>query len=151
VLYLADSNGSLGPDEVAELVTVTKSVIAGEVGLHAHNNLGLALSNAIRAAEAGAGWIDAAVLGMGKGPGNLIAEQWLAHLERQGWEAGRFDLGAALELADLLLASIEEAKPGLPLPDLVLGHFDLSVEHRGSLIGGHRETIDVARALSAAR
>jgi 4-hydroxy 2-oxovalerate aldolase len=151
VLYLADSNGSLSPDTVGSLVAVTRSVIDGEVGLHAHNNLGLALANAIAADAAGATWMDSAVLGMGKGPGNLIAEQWLAHLDRTTSQPGRFDLGAACELSDLLLARIEEARPALPLADLLLGHFDLSVEHRGSLVGGHREKIVAARALSKAR
>ncbi|MFF0386790.1 hypothetical protein [Streptomyces sp. NPDC004286] len=152
-VYLADSNGSLSPVDTTDLTTLTKSVTGGPVGLHAHNNLGLALSNAISAVTAGATWMDSSIQGMGKGPGNLIAEQWLAHLDRTAPEvAGRLHLGPALELADLLLATVPEGAPSLPLPDLVLGRYDLPVEHRKDLLGGnHREGIATARTLTAVR
>ncbi|MGW7413914.1 hypothetical protein [Streptomyces sp. NPDC054863] len=151
VMYLADSNGSLSPADTATLTTLTKSVVDGEVGLHAHNNLGLALSNAIAAMENGATWMDSSIQGMGKGPGNLIAEQWLAHLDRAAPEESRLQLAPALELADLLLANIPEGAPSLPLPDLVLGQYDLSVEHRASLLGCHHESLSTARTLAVAR
>jgi 4-hydroxy 2-oxovalerate aldolase len=149
VVYLADSNGSLLPDEVSRLVTLVRSVTHCAVGLHAHNNLGLALANAIAAVEAGATWIDSSILGMGKGPGNLITEQWLAYLGRGG-HAHTYDLGRILSLAHHMESEIEEAKPALPLPDLVLGHFDLSVEDRGKLPVHHiGETFSAARELTA--
>ncbi|MFE1826636.1 hypothetical protein [Streptomyces yangpuensis] len=151
-VYLADSNGSLSPVDTTDLTTLTKSVTDRPVGLHAHNNLGLALANAISAVAAGATWMDSSIQGMGKGPGNLIAEQWLAHLDRTDAEAaGRLHLGPALELADLLLDTIPEGAPSLPLPDLVLGRYDLSVEHRKNLLGDHREGIATARTLAAVR
>ncbi|MER7822932.1 hypothetical protein ABTX85_10250 [Streptomyces sp. NPDC096097] len=151
-VYLADSNGSLSPVDTTDLTTLTKSVTGRPVGLHAHNNLGLALANAISAVAAGATWMDSSIQGMGKGPGNLIAEQWLAHLDRTDTEAaGRLHLGPALELAELLLATIPEGTPSLPLPDLVLGRYDLSVEHRKNLLGDHREGIATARTLAAVR
>ncbi|MFF4267110.1 hypothetical protein ACFY7Y_36155 [Streptomyces virginiae] len=151
-VYLADSNGSLSPVDTTDLTTLTKSVTGRPVGLHAHNNLGLALANAISAVAAGATWMDSSIQGMGKGPGNLIAEQWLAHLDRTDAEAaGRLHLGPALELAELLLDTIPEGAPSLPLPDLVLGRYDLSVEHRKNLLGDHREGIATARTLAAVR
>ncbi|MEV8094350.1 hypothetical protein [Kitasatospora sp. NPDC085879] len=134
VVYLADSNGSLLPADTHRLVTAVGHVVDCEIGLHAHNNLGLALANAIAATEAGATWIDSSVLGMGKGPGNLITEQWLAYLIRQHGTA-RYDLGSALALAEKLRRDIPEASPELPLPDLLLGWFDLTVEHRARLRG----------------
>ncbi|MGW2420089.1 hypothetical protein ACWC0C_12680 [Streptomyces sp. NPDC001709] len=145
VIYLADSNGSLLPDEVSRLVTLVRSVTGSAIGLHAHNNLGLALANSIAAVDAGATWIDSSVLGMGKGPGNLITEQWLAYLGRAG-RADRYDLGRILTLAHRMESEIAEARPSLPLPDLVLGHFDLSVEERGKLPADH-----IGAAFSAAR
>jgi len=145
VIYLADSNGSLLPDEVSRLVTLVRSVTGSAIGLHAHNNLGLALANSIAAVDAGATWIDSSVLGMGKGPGNLVTEQWLAYLARAG-QADRYDLGRILTLAHRMETEIPEATPSLPLPDLVLGHFDLSVEERGKLPTDH-----IGAAFSAAR
>ncbi|MFI6438754.1 hypothetical protein [Streptomyces sp. NPDC050759] len=151
-VYLADSNGSLSPAETTGLTHLTRSVTGGAVGLHAHNNLGLALSNAISAVAAGATWMDSSIQGMGKGPGNLIAEQWLAHLDRTDPQAAaRLDLAPVLELADLLLAEIPEGRPSLPLPDLVLGRYDLSVEHRKALLGRHGKAIATARTLATVR
>ncbi|RRQ82055.1 3-hydroxy-3-methylglutaryl-CoA lyase [Streptomyces griseofuscus] len=145
VIYLADSNGSLLPDEVSRLVTLVRSVTRSAIGLHAHNNLGLALANSIAAVDAGATWIDSSVLGMGKGPGNLITEQWLAYLGRAG-RTDRYDLGRILTLAHRMESEIAEARPSLPLPDLVLGHFDLSVEERAKLPVDH-----MGAAFTAAR
>ncbi|MEU9387537.1 hypothetical protein AB0D38_44375 [Streptomyces sp. NPDC048279] len=151
-VYLADSNGSLSPVDTTDLTTLTRSVTGGPVGLHAHNNLGLALANAISAVAAGATWMDSSVQGMGKGPGNLIAEQWLAHLDRTDPEAAaRLTLAPVLELADLLLANVPEGRPSLPLPDLVLGRYDLPVEHRKDLLGEHGEAIATARTLAGVR
>ncbi|MGH3438980.1 MAG: hypothetical protein ACRDRN_21250 [Sciscionella sp.] len=149
VVYLADSNGSLLPVPTARLTTLCRSVASCEVGLHAHNNLGMAISNAMAAVQAGATWIDSSVLGMGKGPGNLVAEQWIAYLERLA-PSGRYDLGMVLHLADLLRRSVPESTPSLPLPDLVLGHFDLSMEFRGSIsLEDHRQSVLEARSLSS--
>ncbi|MWV31046.1 hypothetical protein [Rathayibacter iranicus] len=128
-LYLADSNGSLLPDEVHALV---ESLISGHelaVGMHAHNHLGLALVNTIRAVDAGATWVDSAVLGMGKGAGNLVAEQWLAYLSQRRAGSDRFDLGSVLELSTRLGESVVEAAPRLDVTDMLLGYFDLSIEH----------------------
>ena len=150
VVYLADSNGSMLPGEVSQLVTLVRSVTEAAIGLHAHNNLGLALANAIAAVDAGATWIDSSVLGMGKGPGNLVTEQWLAYLGR-GADTDAYDLGRILSLAHRMESEIAEATPSLPLPDLVLGHFDLSVEERAKLpVDRIGDAFSAARELTAA-
>ncbi|MEC3980937.1 hypothetical protein [Amycolatopsis sp. H20-H5] len=149
VLYLADSNGSLLPAQTAKLTTLCHSVASCAIGLHAHNNLGLAMSNALSAVQAGATWMDSSLLGMGKGPGNLVAEHWIAYLNRLDPDGG-YDLGTVLYLADLLGSSVPESAPSLPLPDLVLGHFDLSVESRSSIVhDDHRHAVNLARTLSS--
>jgi 4-hydroxy 2-oxovalerate aldolase len=149
VIYIADSNGSMVPLETSRLVTLVRSVSDGaEVGLHAHDNLGLALPNAIAAVDAGATWMDSSVLGMGKGPGNLRTEQWLAYLARIG-EGGRYDFGRLLALADRLQAEVPESAPSLPLADLALACFDLSVEDKAKLpIGQAAEVFLAARMLA---
>ncbi|MFO0748170.1 MAG: hypothetical protein U1F43_21300 [Myxococcota bacterium] len=79
VVYLADSYGSLYPDEVAALAA---PLAAGPKpwGIHLHDNLTLAFANALAARAAGASWIDGSVLGMGRGAGNLASELWLQHV-----------------------------------------------------------------------
>lgn len=82
-LYLADSFGSLHPARTADLIRRFAGEQPAPVGFHAHDNQGLALHNVAVAAEAGATWLDATVLGMGRGAGNARTEQLLGLLETE--------------------------------------------------------------------
>lgn len=82
VLYLADSLGKLRPHETVETVSRVREVWKGDVGFHAHDNLGLALANSLAALDSGASWIDSTVYGMGRGAGNTRSEILLGHLTR---------------------------------------------------------------------
>ncbi|WP_454119034.1 hypothetical protein [Microbacterium lacticum] len=146
VVYLADSNGSLTPRQSARLVGLVDQVSGAEVGFHAHNNLGLAMSNAVAATDAGATWIDSSVQGMGKGAGNLVAEQWLTHCEREQLLSG-VSLPVLLDLSVSLRANVKESAPLVPETDLLLGHFDLSIEERHEISGDHRAQVEAARRI----
>lgn len=75
VLYFADSMGSMTPDQASEIISWFRSEWRGPMGIHTHDNLGLGLSNSLRAIEEGVTWIDSTVTGMGRGPGNALTEQ----------------------------------------------------------------------------
>ncbi|MDD9723044.1 aldolase catalytic domain-containing protein [Sulfitobacter sp. PR48] len=75
VLYFADSMGSMTPDDAARIVGWLQSGWEGPLGIHTHDNLGLGLSNTLRAHSAGVTWLDATVTGMGRGPGNTRTEE----------------------------------------------------------------------------
>lgn len=92
VLYFADSLGCMGPDEVMRTVTTIRQAWDKAIGFHAHDNMGQALANAHAAKKAGATWIDATVLGMGRGGGNLRLEYWLLELDRSGSRSASLDL-----------------------------------------------------------
>jgi 4-hydroxy 2-oxovalerate aldolase len=74
ILYLADSLGALAPDQVGGLVRTVRATWAGNLGFHAHDNLGNAMANTIRASQEGVGFLDGTLLGMGRGPGNARTE-----------------------------------------------------------------------------
>lgn len=74
VLYFADSLGSMGPEQVATLIKSIRRHWRGSLGIHTHDNMGLALQNSLRAVEEGVTWVDATVTGMGRGPGNAKTE-----------------------------------------------------------------------------
>jgi len=74
VLYFADSLGAMRPEDVSRYIKIIKKNWSGEIGIHAHNNLGKAVSNNISAIENGVNWIDSTVTGMGRGPGNSETE-----------------------------------------------------------------------------
>lgn len=75
VLYFADSMGGMNPDQAAQIIGWLRTEWSGALGIHTHDNQGLALSNTLRAIEEGVTWVDATVTGMGRGPGNALTEQ----------------------------------------------------------------------------
>lgn len=78
VFYIADSLGGLKSENLHELFSLIKSVWSGPYGFHAHDNLRLALSNTVTSLQLGAKWVDATVMGMGRGPGNTKTEDLLS-------------------------------------------------------------------------
>jgi 4-hydroxy 2-oxovalerate aldolase len=79
IVYLADSNGSLFPDDVRAKISAVAASCEIPVGFHAHDNLRMAFINACTAVDAGATGIDASLGGIGKGGGNLRLELVVAH------------------------------------------------------------------------
>lgn len=75
VLYFADSMGSMTPDDAARIIGWLREEWEGPIGIHTHDNMGLALQNTLRAHAEGATWLDATVTGMGRGPGNARTEE----------------------------------------------------------------------------
>lgn len=84
-LYFADSMGSMNPDQAAQIIQWLRSEWQGDLGIHTHDNLGLALSNTLRALDEGVTWVDSTVTGMGRGPGNARTEELAIEIaERRG-------------------------------------------------------------------
>lgn len=75
VLYFADSLGGMTPNQASDIVSWLKEAWSGAVGIHTHDNMGLALQNTMAALGAGATWVDSTVTGMGRGPGNALTEE----------------------------------------------------------------------------
>ena len=75
VLYFADSMGSMKSDDIASITAWLREGWDGEIGIHTHDNMGLALSNTLRAQAEGVSWLDSTVTGMGRGPGNARTEE----------------------------------------------------------------------------
>lgn len=76
-LYLADSLGRWSPTETAQLFKQARKLNHQRMGVHAHNNQGLALANTL---AAGADIIDGTIAGIGRGAGNAPTEMLLALL-----------------------------------------------------------------------
>ena len=49
-----------------------KKTLTGDIGIHAHDNLGKALTNSLCMEIKF--WIDSTIMGMGRGPGNVKTE-----------------------------------------------------------------------------
>lgn len=74
-LYFADSMGSMNPAQTSKIVSWLRKHWKGEVGIHTHDNMGLALANTLQAVRDGVTWLDSTVTGMGRGPGNARTEE----------------------------------------------------------------------------
>ena len=97
VLYFADSMGSMSPDRAAQIIQWFRSEWTGAMGIHTHDNLGLALSNTLRALDEGVTWVDSTVTGMGRGPGNARTEELTIEIaERRGKTTNMVPLMALL-------------------------------------------------------
>lgn len=88
-LVLCDTVGHATPHGVKRLVTWTRNLIAesGEdvkIDWHGHNDRGLAVSNALFAAEYGCDRIHGTCLGIGERVGNAAIDQIIVNLKLQG-------------------------------------------------------------------
>ncbi|MBN2735029.1 MAG: hypothetical protein JXQ82_09265 [Methanomicrobiaceae archaeon] len=79
VLYFSDSFGDLRPNEVCQCINLIQQFYKGSIGIHTHDNNGLAFANTIAAIDAGIDFVDATIRGMGRGAGNLRLEQILLY------------------------------------------------------------------------
>ena len=78
---LADTVGVLSPFRMQALVKLAQQVFPGDIGVHCHNDFGMATANAIAALESGADWADATLLGIGERAGNARLEEVAAYLQ----------------------------------------------------------------------
>lgn len=82
IIYVVDSFGSLYSESIEKLVKKYKQALPGkELGIHAHNNMQLAMSNTITSIINGVTMLDATLLGMGRGAGNCPIEILIAFLK----------------------------------------------------------------------
>lgn len=75
VLYFADSMGSMDPARTNQIIDWLREAWDGPLGIHTHDNMGMALQNTLGAIHQGVSWVDATVTGMGRGPGNARTEE----------------------------------------------------------------------------
>lgn len=74
IFYLADTNGCLNPSQTKNLIEFIALISDKPIGVHFHNNQGLAYANALQAIESGASYIDSTLTGIGRGAGNTQTE-----------------------------------------------------------------------------
>ena len=84
ILNMVDSFGGVIPQEVVAIIKKLRSVVSCQIGFHGHNNLEMALANTLAAIDAGVDSIDATILGMGRGAGNLNTELLLTYMNKGG-------------------------------------------------------------------
>lgn len=120
IIYIVDSYGSLYPEEIRELSKLYLEI--GEkynkkIGIHAHNNQQLAFANTIEATSIGVSYLDATMMGMGRGAGNCTLESLLGFLKNP-----RYRIIFTLKfIQDYILPLKEHLVWGYEIPYLVTG------------------------------
>ena len=99
-IVIMDSAGAYFPDDVKERISTLVNGLSIPVGFHGHNNLGMAVINAVTAVNEGANIIDGTIRGFGAGAGNTQLEVLVAVFERMGFDTG-IDLYKILDAADV--------------------------------------------------
>jgi 4-hydroxy 2-oxovalerate aldolase len=87
-VYVVDSAGAMTIDGAKARVAALKANLTCQVGLHAHNNLSLAVANSLAAFEEGADQLDGCTTGLGAGAGNCPTEVLVAACEKSGIATG---------------------------------------------------------------
>lgn len=111
-VYLADSAGHMLESEVIDRVAAVRAEVSCGIGIHAHNNLGLAVADSLAAMRAGASYIDGSLAGLGAGAGNNPGDVFAAVARRMG-----IDLG--IDELTLMDVAEEVVRPQMKFPQII--------------------------------
>lgn len=115
-LVLCDTRGGSFPDDVARVTAeVCTRFPSLEIGIHCHNDNGMAVANSVMAVSAGAAHVQGTLLGLGERCGNTQLSTFIPDMQlRRGWsiipDCSRIT-GCARAVAEICNVSIRRYEP----------------------------------------
>jgi len=119
IIYVVDTFGSMLPQEVRTYLQAVKSETKKPIGFHGHNTMGLAIPNALAALEEGVDWIDASLLGVGRGAGNASLEQLVFTMQERGIHP-EIQVAELQRLSELIILPLFTKPPSSSYVELLL-------------------------------
>lgn len=119
-IVIMDSAGAYLPEDVTERISILVSETGVPIGFHAHNNLGMGISNSIAAIRAGATKLDGCAKGLGAGAGNAQIEVLVPVLHKYGYNTG-VNQNDLLDAADIALENFAGNGPTISSLSLISG------------------------------
>lgn len=120
-VYVVDSAGAMTIDDARRRVALLKNNLEVQVGIHAHNNLSLAVANSMAAFDEGVDQIDGCTTGLGAGAGNCPTEIMVAAFEKTGVATG-VDPFAVMDVAQEVVRPIQPLQGVIDRDGLMLGY-----------------------------
>jgi 4-hydroxy 2-oxovalerate aldolase len=143
---MVDSFGGVSPKIVKETISALKEKTNCSIGFHCHNNLELGLINTLTAIDNDVNYVDATILGMGRGAGNLKTELLLTYLNRYYNLDVNFN-----KLGDVITTFMELLKKynwGINLPYMISGAYSIPQKEVMAFVDNRRYSFNsIIRAL----
>lgn len=102
IVCVVDSAGGMFPEDIDPYIHAIRKYTDVDIGFHGHNNMGLGIANALRAAELGCSVVDTSIRGIGRSSGNTVTEIFLLAMKRKGIDLG-IDITRILDLAENII------------------------------------------------
>lgn len=110
VIYIVDSTGSMDREDIYKYYKAIRDVSNIKIGFHGHNNLGLAISNALYAKELGFDFVDTSMLGIGRSAGNAATELYIGSLMKNN-NNNIYDIKRILNCENRIIKPIWKHQP----------------------------------------
>jgi len=120
-IYIADSAGAMTTEDVRRRVNALVEALEVPVGVHAHNNLSMAVANSIAAYEEGAANLDGTSAGLGAGAGNCPTEILAAVSNKYGITTG-VDALKLMDVAEEVVRPMMPRQQVIDRAGLILGY-----------------------------
>jgi 4-hydroxy 2-oxovalerate aldolase len=131
VLYVVDSAGGMLAGDVEAYIRAVQSVCALPIGFHGHDNMGLAISNSLRAVELGAAIVDSSLQGLGRSAGNAPTEMLVVALQKMGYDLG-IDPLRVMDIGETYIRPLVRRR-GYSSLDIVTGQAQFHSSYMGTI------------------